>query len=595
MSGIEALLAGRTLADRYRIEEVIGRGGMGAVYRATDERLGRPVALKVVTASAGGEPGARERMRARFRHEAASAGRLPHHPNVVPVYDYGTDPTLGLDFIVMELLRGEDLASRLARTGPPALGTSLRILREAARGVAVGHRAGLIHRDVKPGNVFLAQGDDAREIQVRVLDFGIAKAVAEEETASGLTQDGRAPLSPGYASPEQLRGEPRLTPASDVFSLGALAFQLLTGQRPFTEQDRNRFAAGMEVPLPSLRARNPAVPQEVDALVARAMAPNPADRFENAGAMADALDAAIRRLPEAAAGARVPAGAPIPPVDRVYGDDRTMLAGAADDEDRTILAPPPVHGAAAAPGYPPAAAPSYPPATSRPAQPVIPPRRAPEPQGGGAGRAVAVGALLVVLGGGGVFAYQQMNQGGDPSARPLSELADSAQSDSAGGDSIDPTDALALQLEGRRAMQARDFETAADFYRRASEAAPENVSYRDNYAYALLQLGRNDEAERVLVEAIRINPNYDLLHSHLADALLIRGDTAGAIQSLSRFVQLTPDRAAQVTAQQRMQALTQATQPAPPPPQTYDSAAAPAPAPPAPDTSNAPRDTIRMP
>ena len=586
MSGIEALLAGRTLADRYRIEEVIGRGGMGAVYRATDERLGRPVALKVVTASAGGDPGARERMRARFRHEAASAGRLPHHPNVVPVYDYGTDATLGLDFIVMELLRGEDLASRLARSGPPALGTSLRILREAARGVAVGHRAGLIHRDVKPGNVFLAQGDDAREIQVRVLDFGIAKAVAEEDTSSGLTQDGRAPLSPAYASPEQLRGEPRLTPASDVFSLGALAFQLLTGQRPFTEQDRNRFAAGMEVPLPSLRARNPVVPQEVDALVARALAANPAERFENAGAFADALDAAIRRLPEEAAGARVPAGAPIPPEDRVYGDDRTVLAGAADDDDRTMLAPPlssgPIH-------------PRNVPPPVRPPQPVIPPRRVQEPERGGAGRAMAVGALLVVLGGGGVFAYQQMNADGGGSARPLSELSDSAQADSAGGDSIDPTDALALSLEGRRAMQARDFEAAADFYRRASEAAPENVSYRDNYAYALLQLGRGEEAERVLVEAIRINPNYDLLHSHLGDALLARGDTAGAIQSFTRFVQLTPDRAAQGTAQQRIQALTAATQPAPPPPQTFDTLPAPTPLPPAPDTTNAPRDTIRMP
>jgi serine/threonine protein kinase len=142
MSGIEALLAGRTLAERYQIEEVIGRGGMGAVYRAKDERLGRAVALKVITASAGSEPDARERMRARFRHEAASAARLPHHPNVVPVYDYGTDPTLGMDFIVMELLRGEDLASRLRRTGPPPLGVSLRILREASRGVAVGHRAG---------------------------------------------------------------------------------------------------------------------------------------------------------------------------------------------------------------------------------------------------------------------------------------------------------------------------------------------------------------------------------------------------------------------------------------------------------------------
>jgi hypothetical protein len=591
MSGIEALLAGRTLADRYRIEEVIGRGGMGAVYKSTDERLGRAVAVKVITASAGSDEGARERMRARFRHEAASAARLPHHPNVVPVYDYGTDPTLGMDFIVMELLRGEDLASRLARTGPPPLGVSLRILREASRGVAVGHRAGLIHRDVKPGNVFLAQGDDARELQVRVLDFGIAKAVTEEEdTSSGLTQDGRAPLSPAYASPEQLRGEARLTPASDVFSLGALAFQLLAGQRPFSDADRNRMSVGMEVPIPSIRARNPAVPGEVEGLVQRALAHEPAARFENAGAFADALDAVIRRLPEEAAAARVPAAAVVaPPVpDRVYGDDRTVLAGPGD-EDRTVLAPP-MHPAA---GPPPAYTPPYAPQPMRPPQPVIPPRRVVEPERGGAGKAFAVGALVVVLAGGGVFAYQQMNQDGSGEP-PLSTLSDSARAVSAAADSLDPTDALALSMEGRRALQARNFGAAADFFRRASEVDPNNAGYRDGYAFALLNLGRPEEAERVLVDAIRINPQYDLLHSHMADALLARGDTAGAVQSLERFIQLTPDRPAQTLAQQRLQALTQAMQATPPPPQTFDTVP-PTPNPAPPDTTTAPRDTIRMP
>ncbi|HEX8672084.1 MAG TPA: protein kinase [Longimicrobium sp.] len=590
MSGIEALLRGRTLADRYRIEDVIGRGGMGAVYKSTDERLGRAVAVKVITASAGSDEAARERMRARFRHEAASAARLPHHPNVVPVYDYGTDPTLGMDFIVMELLRGEDLASRLARTGPPPLGVSLRILREASRGVAVGHRAGLIHRDVKPGNVFLAQGDDARELQVRVLDFGIAKAVTEEEdTSSGLTQDGRAPLSPAYASPEQLRGEARLTPASDVFSLGALAFQLLAGQRPFSDADRNRMSVGMEVPIPSLRARNPAVPAEVESLVQRALAHEAAARFENAGAFADALDAVIRRLPEETAAARVPAGAVVTPPtpDRVYGDDRTVLAGAGD-EDRTVLAPP---GPPPAPYVPPQ---PYAPQPMRPPQPVIPPRRMVEPERSGAGKAFAVGALVVVLGGGGIFAYQQMNRD-DSGAPPLSTLSDSARADSAGADSMDSTDALALSMEGRRALQAQNFGAAADFFRRASDVDPNNAGYRDGYAFALLNLGRAEEAERVLVDAIRINPQYDLLHSHMADALLARGDTTGAMQSLERFIQLTPDRPAQTQAQQRLQALTQALQATPPPPQTFDSTTVPAPTPAPPDTSTAPRDTIRMP
>src|SRR5688572_30362869 len=227
MYGIEGLLAGRTLVDRYRIDAVVGRGGMGAVYRAHDLRLGREVAVKVITVAAGDADGHR-RLRARFLREARAAAGL-HHPNVVQVYDYGEDPTLGLDFLVMELLRGEDLATRLNRKGPPAVPTALNILCQAARGLAAGHRAGLVHRDIKPGNLFLEPGDRIGEVQVKVLDFGIADITAlDEETVTHLTVAGRSPFSPAYASPEQLRSETRVTPATDVFSLGAVGFHLLT-------------------------------------------------------------------------------------------------------------------------------------------------------------------------------------------------------------------------------------------------------------------------------------------------------------------------------------------------------------------------------
>jgi eukaryotic-like serine/threonine-protein kinase len=278
MSGIEALLTGRVIGGRYRIEEVIGRGGMGAVYRATDERLGRPVAVKVITISGGLDTDAREKLRARFRQEANAVARLPHHPNVVPVYDYGTDETLGLDYLVMELLRGQDLASLLARTGPPPIPTALTILLGAARGVAVGHRARLIHRDVKPGNVFLAPSEDGDATMVRVLDFGIAKVMTDDDSGTQLTHDGRAPLSPAYASPEQLRGEDRLTPASDVFSLGALGYQLLVGERPFTDADRNRMAVGgggppPPTPPPAPRSAVPVSPAPVTLKNCRRVSP----------------------------------------------------------------------------------------------------------------------------------------------------------------------------------------------------------------------------------------------------------------------------------------------------------------------------------
>jgi tRNA A-37 threonylcarbamoyl transferase component Bud32 len=580
MAGIEALLRGRVLVDRYRIEEVIGRGGMGAVYRATDERLGRPVAVKVITAATAGDPELRERVRARFRHEAAAAARLPHHPNVVPVYDYGTDPELGLDFIVMELLRGEDLATRLQKHGPPPLATSLRILREAARGVAVGHRTGVIHRDVKPGNVFLVEGHDGDELQVRVLDFGIAKVMADEDTQTALTQDGRAPLSPAYASPEQLAGEARLTPASDVFSLGALGFQLLTGEKPFTEADRNRMAVGVAVPVPSVRARNPAVPAEVEAVVRRALAPDPAERFPHAGACADAIDAVLRPVERSAVAAAVPpvAGAVVA---GDADDDRTALA----EDGGTVLAPPREIPRGAGPPAGPA----------RPTPVIPPPRRRLEPERRGVPVLVWV-LLALVLGAGGVLAYQSMNARGGPREDPLAGLPDSATKDTLiSGDTLTPEDAPRVDRQGVQLLNAGDAPAAADLFRQAVELDPDRVMYRDHLAFALIRMGRYGEAAQLLEEAIRIDATYDLLYSHLADARLAMGDTAGAVPALERFVQVTLNQRDRQAAERRLAAIRAAMQrpvftdtiligPPPPPPP-----------PPPPDSFPAPRDSIRIP
>jgi len=549
MAGLESLLKGRELAGRYRIEEVIGRGGMGAVYRATDARLGRDVAVKVITASAGNDPEVRERLRARFRHEAASAARLPHHPNVVPVYDYGTDDELGLDYIVMELLRGEDLATRLQRSGPPPMAEALRILQHAARGVAVGHRAGLIHRDVKPGNVFLVRHGDEDEMQVRVLDFGIAKAMAEEEdTASaGLTHDGRAPLSPAFASPEQLRGERRLTPASDVFSLGALGFQLLGGSRPFTESDRNRMAAGMEVPVPSLRARNPRVPEEVEQIIRRALAPEPEQRFASAGALADALDVPVRRLADSPLAGIVPG-----PGVAGDDDDRTMVAGtgrtafADGEDDRTMVAPPS------------AGRPFSPPPQRAASQPVMPPprRRAVAEQRSGVPPYVWV-LLLAVVALGAWIVYSQVNARG--AIGPVA--GDTAAADTAGQDTLDAVDALVLNQEGLRFFNAGMYDSAMAYFDRAVQQEQRNVEYRDNLAATLIRIGRYQDAAELLEQSIRIDRDYDLLYSHLADARLALGDTVSAIRALEDFIELTQSQ----RDRQRALALLQRLRTAPPP------------------------------
>ena len=605
MAGLESLLKGRELAGRYRIEEVIGRGGMGAVYRGTDLRLGRPIAVKVITASSGNDPELRDRIRARFRHEASAAAKLPHHPNVVPVYDYGTDEDLGLDYIVMELLRGHDLASRFQRGGPPPLAEALRILQHAARGVAVGHRSGLIHRDVKPGNIFLVEAEHAgEETQVRVLDFGIAKAMAEEDNTSGLTQDGRAPLSPAFASPEQIRNEPRLTPASDVFSLGAVGFQLLSGDRPFTEIDRSRMGAGMDVPTPSLRARNPGVPEEVEAIIRRALASNPADRFPHAGAMADALEGPLRRLGETPAAALLPgAGALAADDDRTMldgvpmDDDRTMVAGMGGpmaDADRTVMSPP-RHGAVPRPE--PTPEPGH-------AQPVISrPRGRPaaEPAARRGVHPLVWVLLVAVLGAAAFFALSQGGGGGD---RPLA--ADSIQGDSVRPDSVDPTDPLAMSLEAQRHYRIGQFDSSLVYAQRAMELAPagaQGAQYRDQAAAALIRLGRYADAVPLLEGAIRMDRRYDLAYSHLAEARLAMADTLNAIKALEGFIEVTQaggerDQASALLDQLK-RASTAQVQPVPGPLDTLPSIPFPEPPQPQPqpDTAQgrpAPRDTIRF-
>jgi serine/threonine-protein kinase len=327
MSGLEGLLAGRTLAGRYRIEEVIGRGGFAAVYRASDERLGRTVAVKVITVVAA-DLATRDQVRRRFEREARVAASLDH-PNVVTVYDVGTDPDLELDFLVMELLRGEDLSRRLARPVPFALPMAARILRDAARGIAAGHRGGLIHRDVKPANIFLAEHEREERFRVCILDFGIAQIRSAEHSLTKLTR-GAAPLSPRYASPEQLQEEVELTPASDVFSLGLIGYELVTGERPFGRDQIRSMTRGEPASQPSFDA----VPEELRDIIRRAMEQDPAERYPEAGELADALDAALRTMrPDTAPAVAVPPAAVLP-------DDHATVIETPEPEVLPASAPP---------------------------------------------------------------------------------------------------------------------------------------------------------------------------------------------------------------------------------------------------------------
>jgi eukaryotic-like serine/threonine-protein kinase len=311
--GLEHLLIGRALGGRYLPEEVLGRGGMSVVFRARDQTLGRPVALKLIQQPHGSDE-LRGVLRRRFRREAGSAARIPPHPNVVRVYDFGTDPDLDLDFIVMELLEGRDLGAALKRDPPPR-DAAIRILLQAACGIAAGHAAGVVHRDIKPGNIFLVAGEG----QVRVLDFGIAKmleAGAEEE----LTVFGQTPHSPAYASPEQLDPEAPLTAAADVYQLGLVGYELLSGSRPYTAAERETLRHN-RIPLPVRGSWN-TVPETLRRVIERALRPDPHERYPDAKAFAQEWERAAAEF----AHLMDPAA-----LQTVSTDDRTGFATGADD------------------------------------------------------------------------------------------------------------------------------------------------------------------------------------------------------------------------------------------------------------------------
>ncbi|HET7230530.1 MAG TPA: serine/threonine-protein kinase [Longimicrobium sp.] len=378
MSGILALLLGRHLCDRYRVESVIATGGMGSVCRAHDVKLERDVAVKVITAVA---PDADEagRLRARFHREATAAARL-RHPNVVTVHDFGTDPALGIDFLVMEMLAGEDLAARMRRAGGPLpVDEAVEIMREAGMGLASGHRAGLVHRDVKPANIYLVAEPGGWE--VKVLDFGIAQVRAQDgsETAARLTQFG-VPHTPRYASPEQLAGG-AVTAASDVYSLALTGLEMLSGAYPeglnTTADDRE--AARRVKRMVGARGD---VPLRLAAVLRRALRVDAAARFADADAFLDALDEWTQAppadpasaagyasiVPGAIPGPRPTAATPGRPAAALADDDRTMLA-TPQAAIGTMFAPPPMPPMVVPQYAPQAAAGAQPAAVPAPAQP----------------------------------------------------------------------------------------------------------------------------------------------------------------------------------------------------------------------------------
>ena len=284
---------GDVLGGRYRLVELLGQGGMATIYRATDAQLGREIAVKVLRAELGRDPD----FVARFRQEAQAAASLSH-PNIVGVYDFGTDADG--PYIVMELVDGEDVATLLSRNGPLPPRQAARLAAEVAHALAAAHARGIVHRDVKPGNILVSA--DGR---VKVADFGIARAWSDARiTLPGVTLG-----SVHYFSPEQALGEPT-TEASDIYSLGIVLYELLTGRRPWEGDNAAAVAmARVSAPPPLVSKVRPNVPPVLEAIDRRALSPDPAARFPSGAAMAEALEAFLDDRAPRGAAAAVPVGA----------------------------------------------------------------------------------------------------------------------------------------------------------------------------------------------------------------------------------------------------------------------------------------------
>ncbi|WP_411757375.1 serine/threonine-protein kinase [Streptomyces venezuelae] len=311
-------LRGKQIAG-YLVESEIGRGGMAVVYEARDLRLDRRVALKLLAP----ELARNDTFRQRFAHESKVAATI-EHPHIVPVFEAGEAD--GLLYIAMRLVEGPDLRVMLDRTGSLPVQTAARIAGQVASALDAAHAHDLVHRDVKPGNILIAPGTDRDHPEHAYLtDFGLTK---KSLSLTGFTTDGQFVGTVTYVAPEQISGKP-VDGRCDVYSLGCVVYEALAGEPPFQRDDDIAllWAHQYDAP-PPLSSRRPGLPEEVDAVLAKALAKSPDDRWDSCLEFTGAL----RRAGE---GAGPPTGAADEPVDGAEGG----AEGAAPPE---LPAPPPV-------------------------------------------------------------------------------------------------------------------------------------------------------------------------------------------------------------------------------------------------------------
>jgi eukaryotic-like serine/threonine-protein kinase len=452
------------LPPRYRTPRRIAVGGMGEIYRATDSTLGRAVAVKLL-AQRYSRDGA---VRQRFTREALAAARLSGEPHIVMIFDVGEHG--GRPFIVMEYLSGGSLEQRLRDEGAQETGRALDWLEQAALALDGAHRHGVVHRDVKPANLLLDRNE-----HVHVADFGIASAAGMDS----LTMTGTVLGTAGYLSPEQAQGE-RATPASDRYSLAVVAFELLSGRRPFESDSMTAEAAGhVNAPVPSVAEICEGLPDELDPVFRQALAKDPGRRFDTAAEFVASLRAAF---------------------DEAAGATRTLRPVAA--------------------------------ARPTPAEAPRRPARRESAEGGRAGRWAGLLALLALAAVGGAIAAVVLtgDNHGSKAARPRARTvvetvtregstvqttvtAPATSAPAATSPSPVPVSGSgsALNIAGYRKMQAGDYAGALPLLQSAVQKLagvgfPTEAYANYNLGYTLLQLGRCDNAIPYLKAAQKLEP-----------------------------------------------------------------------------------------
>lgn len=272
----------RMIVEKYRLDRLLGRGGMGAVYAATHVELDRPCAIKLLLSDFTSDADALER----FRREARAAARL-NHPNVADTYDYGVLPDGGA-YIVMELVEGQTLREFMDAASAMPIAEAAEIAKQIAAGVDTAHRSGIVHRDLKPSNIILTR-DHQEQLQAKVVDFGVAKLKEYSTTGGGLTSSGSLIGTPRYMSPEQCAGH-TTDARSDIYSMGIILFEMLTGQPPFDAPSATAIAVKhIQQPPPSLKELRPDASPELDQFLRQVLDKDPEKRPQSAADFAKKL------------------------------------------------------------------------------------------------------------------------------------------------------------------------------------------------------------------------------------------------------------------------------------------------------------------